>query len=136
MQKYIIISLSFFIAAIGSLSHQQHTLVYTADAQQSIDIVYPDFKTLLKGDTKLTALCMIESGYNPNALNPKDTDGLSKHGLFQYDYNSFYDVNKICNVLPDIELQEVANVINDPYVQVVLTRCAIENGQSWRWPKI
>lgn len=130
----LIIILSFLLLPIVAENHfVEANEMVIPEAKEVQGSKYPDYRELLAKDSQLSALCKKESSCNPEARNPKDTDGLEKLGMFQYDEDSFYDVNKVCKILPDLERLEVPNIIKDPLVQTRMTRCAIDSGQGWRW---
>lgn len=74
----------------------------------------------------LTDLARCESTNDPGATNPKDLDGTPSHGLLQFKPSTLYAFNKEFSVLPDIEPDEIHNVLYDPQIQVAVAVKMIE----------
>ena len=88
----------------------------------------PEIQTLgIKIGTSILD-CMIEkeSGGNPKAYNPYDTDGRPKYGLLQFDSRTFksYCVNKYA--LPDD--------IWNPEIQIECANRMLEENLGFHWP--
>lgn len=73
----------------------------------------------------LLAVAKCESGYNPGAYNPRDTDGLPAVGLFQYKTRTF---NWFAS-----ESGLAVNDIWNPHHQAQLTAWAFANGLASHW---
>lgn len=90
-------------------------------------------------DARLVKLANCESNNNPKAINPND-GGSPSYGLYQWKVDSFYRYNQKYEILPDLERQEVMNIIYDPDIQTKLTRRVLEDGgwRNWKncWKKI
>ena len=82
----------------------------------------------------MTDLLRCESGFNPNAVNPKDLDGTASLGLAQFKPSTLYTQGKRFGVLTDIEESEVMNIIFDPAIQIAVASKMVEEGwQSQRF---
>jgi hypothetical protein len=80
----------------------------------------------------LIQLRQCESGGDPNII-VEDDGGSPSYGLFQWKYDSFWHYNQIYKILPDLEYQEVGNVILDPKIQTKLTvKVLTEEEGGWR----
>lgn len=85
-------------------------------------------------DIWLIKLAKCESGGDPKKIHYDDgVIGSHSYGLYQWKIDSFYRYNKIYKVLPDLEKQEVMNIIYDPQVQSKLTKKVIQGGGASNW---
>ena len=75
-----------------------------------------------------TLECMIqmESGGNPEALNPKDTDGLPAYGLLQYKEGTF---KRFC-----VDEYGYPDDLWNPGIQYMCADRMIRSGLGWHWP--
>ena len=90
-----------------------------------------DWQVYLTMFPEIVSVAKCESGNknnplgNPNALNPKDSDGLPAKGLLQFKDKTFYSWAKLAGLSePDIW---------NPNQQIVLYRWAKENGLRKHW---
>lgn len=81
-----------------------------------------------------------ESGGNPLAVNPMDTDGTPSNGLLQFkDTTLLYFGQKYKTIPEDIELNEIQNIIFDPTIQIATAEAMLKNNTSeaflrQQWP--
>ena len=75
----------------------------------------------------LDFLVQCESTGNPNAVNPKDLDGTPSYGLLQFKKGTLYNYLLKYKILPDIERQEVMNVIFDGDLQIRIFKKMMED---------
>lgn len=81
-------------------------------------------------DRLIDQLAWCESRNNPNAINPHDPD-TGSYGLVQFKIDTFYRYNQIYRVVPDLERNEVINIIFDGETQKKLSKNIIRDG-GWR----
>lgn len=72
-----------------------------------------------------------ESGGKVTATNPHD-GGSPSFGLYQWKTSSFYAYNLKYKLLPDIEKNEVINIIYDPELQHEMTKLVLMEKGGWR----
>lgn len=78
----------------------------------------------------LDALIRCESGGNPNAINPKDRDGTPSLGVLQFKPSTLYYFAHVkYKILPDIEEEEIMNLIFDPDLQIRVAKLMILDPQ-------
>ena len=80
----------------------------------------------LKG-TKLYELAECESGINPLAVNPRDTNGLPSRGLFQYQSETWVAWTT------QIDKEKKWNIWSAED-QIIVTKWAMKKGLSTHWP--
>lgn len=85
---------------------------------------YVSWMRILVLDPVLGDLAECESNSNPGALNPKDTDGLEAHGLFQYKQTTWDAFNE--------EMGFTGNIYS-PHDQIKVTKWALDNGKAYHW---
>jgi hypothetical protein len=69
-----------------------------------------------------------ESQFDIKAFNPRDTDGKQKHGLLQYDVETFNHLKKKAD-MPKLNIKKWDD-------QLTLFFWAAKNGEGWRWPSL
>ena len=85
-------------------------------------------------DRWITKLAFCESSNRPEAINQFD-GGSPSYGYLQWKVDSFWRYNNKYKVLPNLEKQEVYNIIKDRETQIELTRKVLleeYNGRGWR----
>lgn len=88
-------------------------------------------ETELSGELLELALC--ESSNNHLAVNLSDpTPDSPSYGLFQWKTESFYFYNQKYKIVPDLEKNEVLNVIMDREIQIRLTKKVLEEPEGWK----
>ena len=80
---------------------------------------------------QIDRLAECESGNNINALNPDD-GGTPSYGLYQWKEDSFWRYNLIYRVAPDLERQEIMNIIYDREVQTKLTKLVLSEPNGYK----
>ena len=83
-------------------------------------------------DAWIEKLAFCESRNNPEAINWYD-GGSPSYGLLQWKVDSFYRYNQLYKVLPDLEKNEVPNIIMEPETQKRLARLVITDGGENNW---
>ena len=90
-------------------------------------IIYPDTQVLgMLVSSPLDCMIQIESGGNPEAYNPKDTDGRPKYGLLQFDSRTF---KGYC-----VDRYELPDDLWNPDIQVECTNRMLNDGFGYHWP--
>ena len=74
----------------------------------------------------LDCMIQIESGGNPDAINPEDTDGLPAFGLLQFKRGTF---NQFC-----VNEYDYPDDIFNGNIQYLCASKMILSGQGWHWP--
>ena len=85
-------------------------------------------------DKWIDKLAFCESSNNPEAINRFD-GGSPSYGYLQIKSDTFWGYNQKYKVLPDLERQEVMNIIMCKDTQIALAREIIineANGRGWR----
>ena len=85
-------------------------------------------------DNWINRLAFCESSNRPYAINQFD-GGSPSYGYLQWKVDSFWRYNNKYKVLPNLEKQEVYNIIKDRETQIELTRKVLleeYNGRGWR----
>jgi len=85
-------------------------------------------------DRWITKLAFCESSNRPEAINQFD-GGSPSYGYLQWKLKSFWLYNQKYKILPDLERDEVRNIIMDREVQIELARRVLleeANGRGWR----
>lgn len=79
----------------------------------------------IKVDPVFAYVVQNESGGNPRAYNPKDTDGRPKYGLLQFGWEEFYSWSPKAGIInPEIY---------NPNHQTIVWEWAAKNGLLRRW---
>lgn len=93
---------------------------------------------VLKGDKvsaaltpELTYLIKCESSGNIYAINPHDPVSGS-FGLVQWKTESFWHYNQVYHLLPDLQREEVVNIIYDPTIQIEMAKRVLEEPDGWK----
>lgn len=76
-------------------------------------------------DDIIDRLAQCESSGDPDAINPDDGGSVS-FGLLQIKKDTFQYFNQRHKLLPDLEYDEIENVIMDPDIQRALVRKVLE----------
>lgn len=94
-----------------------------------------EWEDLLNRDPELTDLASCESQFDPNAINLKDAaiTGHPSYGLFQYQPGTFVKAVIKYNAMPGKSDSEILASIDDPYIQIYITRKMLDDKQGHQW---
>lgn len=120
MKKQIIIW-SLVLLATALLIRASREWVYEPVKVEAKDTLSP----------LIDKLAMCESGGNPEALNADD-GGSPSYGLLQWKADSLWRYNIKYRIIPDIEREEIMNVIMDSDVQIAMAEKVLEEPNGWR----
>lgn len=94
--------------------------------------IQDDFQNNVAIELVLDELSDCESNQNPLAINRHDQkDNSHSYGLYQWGIDSFWYYNEKYKVVPNLEKQEVENIIYDPIIQRDLTRLVLKEKNGW-----
>lgn len=135
-------------AAASVLLFFTGTQVLTPPAQPikqevAVSSVYPrdpkgnliPWATLLNRDPEIYELASCESQLNPMARNDGDAliTGFPSIGLLQFQPSTFLNGVKQYNAYPGASDKEILAAINDPYLQIFVSRSMINDKQGLQW---
>lgn len=92
-----------------------HPAIAPEDKQPLLEVIVEE--KVYDAFTRFMIAC--ESGGDPNAINPKDLDNTPSYGIVQFKPSTlYYYAHEKYKLLPDIEREEIMNVIFDADVQI------------------
>jgi hypothetical protein len=112
--------------------------VQAASPEVVVNPIYPagvEWIDLLNRDPELLDLAQCESGLNLMARNDKDAliTGFASKGLFQFQPSTFLKGVKKYGAMPGATDKQILAAINDPYLQIYVTKNMIKDGQGGQW---
>ena len=128
--KWILFTISLLVIGLlaGSGGLKMPLSISEAELPVKVEIDYLDSQPQYIKD-----LIQCESGGNWNA-KVLDVNNRYSYGGLQFQSKTAWVYNEKYKVLPDLELNELPNVINDPYFQVELAKKILaENGGFKNW---
>ena len=128
--KWILFAISLLVIGLlaGSGGLKMPLSISEAELPVKVEVDYLDSQPQYIKD-----LIQCESGGNWNA-KVLDVNNRYSYGGLQFQSKTAWIYNEKYKVLPDLELNELPNVINDPYFQVELAKKILaENGGFKNW---
>ena len=128
--KWILFTISLLVIGLlaGSGGLKMPLSISEAELPVKVEVDYLDSQPQYIKD-----LIQCESGGNWNA-KVLDVNNRYSYGGLQFQSKTAWVYNEKYKVLPDLELNELPNVINDPYFQVELAKKILaENGGFKNW---
>lgn len=128
------LALSLWFLPLNTVSYQSDALDPVLDEPALPPLPYGIPRGLpAKTERILIDLIKCESQGNPNALNEVDRDGTASYGLLQFKPATLHAVVTQYKILPDIEKDEILNVIYDGDLQIRAFLAYYGDGQPISW---